>query len=320
MNSLAKLLLYTVALVAIFGLAFLAGKALVPEETVATWTQEANESSGTHAEMGSDASHGEHGDTRDSDVEPAGLSLEQAGYRLSPVSAPEIPGAPGEMSFRIDSPGGDPLTRYTRLHERDLHLVVVRQDGEGYVHAHPALDRTTGVWTVPWEWKEAGTYRIFVDFKPDSPGVKDNLTLARNFSVSGTYRPSTPQTSRTDSVDGFDVDLTGSLKAGEPRTLTAEVEGPGSAEIELEPYLGSTGHLVVLREGDLAYLHAHPAGESSSEGGHEGETHEHAESHSAGNQVSFEVTAPTPGRYLLYLDFKVDGVVRTAKFVMEATR
>ena len=30
--------------------------------------------------------------------------------------------------------------------------------------------------------------------------------------------------------------------------------------------------------------------------------------------------APTPGRYLLYLDFKVNGVVRTAQFVMEATR
>lgn len=320
MNSLGKLLLYVVALVAVFGLAFVAGKSLVPEETVATWTREANEGSEQHAGMGDDPGHGDHGDTRSSDRELAGLSLEQDGYRLSPVSAPDQPDVPGEMSFRIDAPDGEPLTRYTRLHERDLHLVVVRQDGDRYVHAHPTLDTSTGVWTIPWEWKEAGTYRVFVDFQPDSPDAKDNLTLARNFSVSGPYRPSARLASRTDTVDGFDMELMGSLEAGQTRTLTADVKQAGSPDLELEPYLGSTGHLVVLREGDLAYLHAHPAEEPSSGDEDHGETHQHAGSHSAGNQVSFEVMAPTPGRYLLYLDFKVNGVVRTAEFVMEATR
>ena len=28
----------------------------------------------------------------------------------------------------------------------------------------------------------------------------------------------------------------------------------------MEPYLGAKGHLVALREGDLAYLHIHPEG------------------------------------------------------------
>jgi hypothetical protein len=270
--------------------------------------------------MGEGETHGEHVATRKSDRQLAGLSLEKDGYRLSTVSAPEQPDVRGEMSFRIDTPEGRPLTEYTRLHERDLHLVVVRQDGDQYVHAHPTLNSKTGVWTIPWEWNEAGTYRIFVDFRPDSPEAKDNLTLARNFSVSGPYRPSARLVSRTDTVDGFDVELMGSLEAGQTRTLTADVKQAGSPHIELEPYLGSTGHLVVLREGDLAYLHAHPAGEPSSGDEDHGETHEHADAQSAGNQVSFEVMAPTPGRYLLYLDFKVNGVVRTAQFVMEATR
>jgi len=32
----------------------------------------------------------------------------------------------------------------------------------------------------------------------------------------------------------------------------------------------------------------------------------------------FEATAPTAGRYLLYLDFQVDGRVHTAPFVIAA--
>ena len=38
----------------------------------------------------------------------------------------------------------------------------------------------------------------------------------------------------------------------------------------------------------------------------------------AGPQVRFATTAPTPGRYLLYLDFQVDGAVHTATFVLDA--
>ena len=34
--------------------------------------------------------------------------------------------------------------------------------------------------------------------------------------------------------------------------------------------------------------------------------------------VSFAATAPTAGRYLLYLDFKVDDTVHTASFVVDA--
>jgi hypothetical protein len=37
----------------------------------------------------------------------------------------------------------------------------------------------------------------------------------------------------------------------------------------------------------------------------------------SGPDVEFMTEAPTPGRYLLYLDFKVDGEVRTARFVLD---
>ena len=62
---------------------------------------------------------------------------------------------------------------------------------------------------------------------------------------------------------------------------------------DLQPYLGAYGHLVALREGDLAYLHVHP------------------EESDAGPEIPFLAEVPSDGRYRLFLDFRHEGVVRT---------
>jgi hypothetical protein len=77
--------------------------------------------------------------------------------------------------------------------------------------------------------------------------------------------------------------------------------------VHTEPYLGAGGHLVALREGDLAYLHVHPA-----EDGHGAGASEDA--------VPFMTEFPSAGRYRLYLQFKHDGRVHTAEFTQEVSR
>ncbi len=72
----------------------------------------------------------------------------------------------------------------------------------------------------------------------------------------------------------------------------------------MQPYLGAFGHLVALRDGDLAYLHVHPEGAEPETGQLSGPT------------VEFATEVPTPGRYLLYFDFQVDDEVHTASFVV----
>lgn len=75
----------------------------------------------------------------------------------------------------------------------------------------------------------------------------------------------------------------------------------------LQPFLGAAGHLVALRTGDLAYLHVHPMDDSAGRS-------------PSDPQVVFTAEAPTPGRYLLYLDFQVDGQVHTATFALDAAQ
>ena len=55
--------------------------------------------------------------------------------------------------------------------------------------------------------------------------------------------------------------LTATWTPATRRELTLRVSRDGRPVTDLQPYLGAYGHLVVLRDGDLAYLHVHPAGE-----------------------------------------------------------
>ena len=100
--------------------------------------------------------------------------------------------------------------------------------------------------------------------------------------------------------------LDGDLSAGSDARLTLSVSKDGTPVTDLQPYLGAYGHLVALRSGDLAYLHVHPDGEPG-----DGKTE-------PGPDVVFHTTVPSNGTYHLYLDFRHDGVVRTAAFTLTA--
>ncbi len=94
-----------------------------------------------------------------------GPSLEQGGYTLGEIEAPQTPGTPGELAFTLTDPAGEPVTDFAVAHEQRLHLVVVRSDGAHYRHAHPEMDEA-GRWSVPWTWDAAGTYRVYADAVP----------------------------------------------------------------------------------------------------------------------------------------------------------
>jgi hypothetical protein len=184
-------------------------------------------------------------------------------------------------------------------HEKRMHLIVVRDDLTGFQHLHPRMD-ASGNWTTAITVPEPGNYRVFADFKHEGA----NQTLAQDLTVAGTAdRQTLPAPSPTATTDdGYEVALTGAdAAAGEPTELGFEVSR-GGRPVEVEEYLGAKGHLVALREGDLAYLHTHPSG-----GEHGGE-------HEGADTIRFETEFPTAARYRLFLQFKHEGEVHTAAF------
>lgn len=305
MRTAARLAAFGGGLVAIFAVSAVTSAAIVPTSVTESWTR-ATGRSGEHSPTdpmghGSDSAGGsmDH-----SAMPPQGVSLERDGYRLTDLIAPDRIGRNGRLSFRIVDNQGKPVTAYTPEHTKDLHLIVVRSDGSQFRHVHPKLD-ATGTWSLPWRWAAAGSYRVYADFTPAS--AHSGVTLSRSVQVGGDYAPTVPaRISRTSVVDGFTVTISGDLRAGADSDLTTTVTRDRQPVTTLQPYLGAFGHLVVLREGDLAYLHVHP------------EAAEPASGAFAGPDIGFMTDVPTPGRYFLYLDFRVDGKVHTATFALNA--
>jgi hypothetical protein len=297
MNAPTKVAGFIAGLAGVFGLALAVGTQVGPiaEPAEAHSTEHGTDHGDDHA-----TDEAEGASTTDL---PGGLMTSQAGYTLVLTSTEAQPGRAQPISFVIEGPDGIPVTEYDAEHDKLLHLIVVRRDFTGFQHVHPELS-PDGTWTAAADLN-AGQWRVFADFVPTGA---DGLTLGADLAVPGQVaQASLAPEARTSIVDGYTVTLKGELVAGEHSMLTLSVAKDDHPVTDLEPYLGAYGHLVALREGDLAYLHVHPGGEPG-----DGETE-------PGPDIEFGAEVPSGGGYHLYLDFKHDGVVRTAQFALEAT-
>jgi len=283
MSTPVKLAAVAVGLVAVFVAALGVGAAVGPVGSAPAAEQHAD-----------DGGHGTAATTGPAAV-PAGLAVSDGGYTLA-LAGDRLPAGPATpLSFRVLGPDGAPVPAFDESHEQPLHLIAVRRDLTGYQHVHPTL-AADGTWTTPLALTP-GSWRILADFVSSADGEK--RVLGADLAVPGELAPAAlPAPSRTAEVDGYTVTLAGDLHPGEEARLTFAVTRDGEPVTDLQPYLGASGHLVVLRAGDLAYLHVHP-----DEGA-----------------LSFATTAPTAGSYRLFLDFRHDDVVRTAEFTVEGPR
>ncbi|WP_442790013.1 hypothetical protein [Nocardia sp. CDC160] len=232
------------------------------------------------------------------------MQITQDGYTLelaeNVVAAGEI-----EFRFRILGPDGHAVTDFDAIHDKELHLIVVRRELTGFWHVHPER-AADGTWSVTLNLPEAGAYRAFTDINPTALG--QTITLGADFAIAGEYQPqAAPAPERTVTVDGYEVTLDGDLVPGEGRLLTLTVRKDGEPVTDLQPYLAAYGHLVILRAGDLAYVHVHPNGAPG-----DGVT-------APGPEITFHTAIPGRGTYRLFLDFKHGDRVRTAAFTLPTT-
>ena len=294
MTTLAKVGAFAVALVLVFVGARGIGAAVGPLDVEAPAAHD-----GGHAgdDAGAGAGHGDHAEASGASAseQPGGLAVSSEGYTLRVVSRP-LAGTDRSLRFVVDGPDGQPVTAYDEVHERRLHLIKIRRDGADYQHVHPTL-AADGTWTARMTLAP-GSSRLLADFTP-SGGPE--LVLGADVEVDGDYEPRPPtDVTRTARVGDYRVTLAGDLVPGKASPVTATVTRRGEPVTDLQPYLGAYGHLVALREGDLAYLHVHP------------------EESDAGPGIPFVAEVPSEGRYRLFLDFRHGGVVRTAGFTLRA--
>ena len=240
------------------------------------------------------AGDADHGAVAAAGEMPAGgLLVAQDGLRMEPA---DRRADAGPFRFRIVDSAGAPITDFVEQHEREMHLIVASRDLQTFHHVHPEMD-DEGEWQVSLPALPSGAYRAFADFRAEGfEPMTLGIDLVGPGSVDG---PGRLVPSRTDVTDGYDVRIDGGLEAGTSSELTITVERDGDV-VTTEPYLGAGGHLVALRDGDLAFLHVHPLDDDAT------------------GPVRFAVEVPSPGTYALFFDFAHAGEVRTARFVLDA--
>jgi hypothetical protein len=273
----ARIALFAGLLALVFAGAALAGSALDPDV-------------GRSAEHGTDREPANgHGAAHETPAK--GLAQAGAGLRLV-IDDPSEVGTQERLRFRIVNEQGATVRDFDVEHARRMHLIVVRRDLNGFQHLHPE-QTPDGGWQVPLRLAGAGTHRVFADFSTGG----ESHTLGTDLQTDGRFTarelPHPASSVQTDT--GLEVRL--EQTRGEVRFTVFD---DGRRVKDIEPYLGARGHLVALREGDLAFLHVHPESEASE-----------------GSDIRFAVSYPSEGRYRLFLQFKLDGRIHTAAFTRE---
>jgi hypothetical protein len=301
-----RVALFALLLVGVFAAAMITGRTLAPtsaaEPNQAQGTQPMNNMTDAHGdatkETHDDATATTHGASGHDGAGASGLASVEGGYRLVPGQTRVPVGREVKFAFRILDHDGSPVTSFVTEHERKMHMIVVRRDLSGFQHLHPTMT-ADGTWTTELTLPDAGVWRVFADFATDT----GSSTLGVDVFAAGEFDPvELPKPANTATTDRYQVTMepTG-VAGGQTGSLTFRVARDGQPVTDLEPYLGARGHLVALREGDLAFLHVHPT-DAATEGA----------------SIGFGAELPSAGRYRLYLQFQHDGQVRTAAFTLEA--
>ncbi|MET7747497.1 copper resistance protein CopC [Micromonospora sp. NPDC005367] len=243
--------------------------------------------------------HTHPGDGGTSQTRAAGTTVSAGGYTLRPVERSQPAGATVNYRFRIIGTDRRAATGFAVVHETTLHLIVVGRDLAGYQHLHPTM-APDGTWSVPLKLSRPGGYRIYADFSVATPGGSPlPLVLGVDHLVPGAHSPTAlPPPHPAATAGPYTVSMDGTPAVGMMSPTSFRV-GRSGTPAQVERYLGAYGHLVVVREGDLGYVHVHPEPEL------------------VDGAVKFWLTPPSPGRYRAFFDFQVDGTVHTAEYTID---
>ncbi len=201
------------------------------------------------------------------------------------------------LAFQLFNKDRTPLDpeQLQLVHEKLVHLLLVRKDMTQFQHLHPEF--VDGAWVTDVSFTEPGDYYIYVDVTPlqETP-----MVFHDSFKVAGTptYAEPNPNVDRAVRTDGYYVTLetaenTELVTGWNNVRYVVTREGTPPA---FDPYLGAYGHVVALKHFDaLVFAHTHPLDNAAPKDG----------------SLGFAVEFPTPGRYTLYAQFNLDSTVHT---------
>jgi hypothetical protein len=198
----------------------------------------------------------------------------------------------GQFKIVLTDLQGEPVEELEINHEKLLHLIIVDEHLDQYFHLHPE-ETEPGVYEVNHKL-EQGVYKAFVDIKPKGLSYK---VTPHEFTIGEAgadhhHRTLEVDTEFEKTVNGQTVAMEiSSVKANEDVTISFTFpEG-----VELQPYLGAMGHVVILNETATNYLHVHPVDNK---------------------ETKFETMFPSPGIYKIWGEFQIEDKIYIYPFTV----
>ena len=188
------------------------------------------------------------------------------------------------------------------MHTRKLHLLIADPSLTDYQHLHPEPTRVPGEWSFTFTPTLGGIYRIFADFTP----AATNRSLYANVDlVVAGEQLSTPELAAAMTPswigqrDAYRLELvpgTRQIRAGQATDLKFSVTNTGGGAVGLEPVMDAYAHLVAFDTARSGFAHLHPMDADLG-----------VAPDSIKPTLSFKITIPAAGRYVIWAQLKING-------------
>ena len=217
----------------------------------------------------------------------------------------QVPAADGKgirgLKLQVREPdSGEPVAMFAETHEKLLHLFIVGRDLQYFAHEHPVQTDNGFELDVNLQ---PGAYMLIADFLPGGgyPQMIHRAIVTPGHEVSPFIATQLAEDLSDKVVDGIRVKLAVTPASGRAEAVLrfAFSDAVSNAPIyDFQPYLGSSGHLLVVAPDLTDSVHAHPEGST------------------AGPDINFGVVFPAAGYYKVWIQVQRAGQVITAPFVV----
>lgn len=233
-------------------------------------------------------------------------NVSDRGYKVKLKTAVPTVSSKSEVNLMLEvvDPSGIPVTTFTEDMTKLMHLIIVSSDLSSFSHVHPVYEGA-GKFSVKFQFPFGGDFLLITEFKPD----RQNVTVYKQWMRVEGDKPQagqlTPDTIFHKTIGGVNISLSmmpdvKEVKAGQMAMLNFHLTDATTGKpIPLEPYLGTSGHCVILDSKAKQYLHVHAAGEMS-----------------RGSSVMFHTEFPASGTYKVWGQFQYQGKVIIVPFVI----
>ena len=233
------------------------------------------------------------------------------------------------LDFR--DPEGKPLNLEVE-HEKLVHVIIINDDFSIFSHIHPEDSSFTttemknkGIFSINYTFSKSGKYLIGMNF------AANNKDYSKHFyvNVAGSQvKQIKKNLSLSKIFDGYAVNLsfTSKIISRREATLIYYFEKDSKPLMDMEPYLGATMHIAIVKEDLTNFMHTHAMLPDEMPMNY---MNNHSTMDSTmemvrmvvpshfGPELMIEVVFPDKGLYQIFGEFKHNGKVIVTSFMVE---